>query len=109
MAMNQVLPEGTDGVPVTKNLKPEIVVNTLVVNLNRLELHDQKDQLIAYQAVPAENNIHILTPETDLEPGRYCWFIPSIPIRVRISIGACWWKKSNSHILNIFSGASHRT
>jgi len=72
MAMNQVLPEGTDGVPVTKSLKPEIVVNTLVVNLNRLELHDQKGQLIAYQAVPAENNIHILTPETDLEPGRYC-------------------------------------
>ncbi len=72
MAMNQVLPEGTDGVPVTKNLKPEIVINTLVVNMNRLELRDQNDQLVAYQAVPAENNMYVLTPETELTAGRYC-------------------------------------
>ncbi len=72
MAMNQVLPDGSEGIPVTKSLKPEIVINTLVVNMNRLELHDQNDQLVAYQAVPAGNNIHVLTPETELTPGRYC-------------------------------------
>lgn len=72
MAMNQVLPEGTEGVPVTKSLKPEIVINTLVVNMNRLELHDQNDQLVAYQAVPTGNNIHVVTPESELSPGRYC-------------------------------------
>ena len=72
MAMKQVLPDGTDGIPVTKNLKPEIVINTLVVNMNRLELHDQNDQLVAYQATKAENNIHVLTPEADLTAGRYC-------------------------------------
>jgi hypothetical protein len=72
MVMNQVLPEGTDGVPVTKSLKPEIVINTLVVSMNRLEFHDQNDQPVAYNAVPAENNMHVLTPETELTSGRYC-------------------------------------
>jgi len=72
MVMNQVLPEGTDGVPVTKSLKPEIVINTLVVSMNRLEFHDQNDLPVAYQVVPAENNIQVLTPESDLTPGRYC-------------------------------------
>ena len=35
MAMNQVLPDGSEGIPVTKSLKPEIVINTLVVNMDR--------------------------------------------------------------------------
>jgi len=72
MAMNQVLPENPDGIPVTKSTKPDIVINTLVVNMNRLELRDQNDQPVAYNAVPAENNMHVLTPETELTSGRYC-------------------------------------
>jgi len=70
--MNQVVPESLDGIPVTKNVKPEIVINTLVVTMNRLEFRDQNDQPVAFQVVPAENNILVLTPEAELAPGRYC-------------------------------------
>lgn len=72
MAMNQVVPKSPEGVPVTKNLKPEIIINTLVVTMNRLDLRDQNDQPVAFQVVPAENNILVLTPEAELAPGRYC-------------------------------------
>ena len=72
MAMNQVLPEGSEGVPVTNNVMPEIVLNTMIVTMNRLELRDSLNQPVAYKAVPAENNMYLLTPEYDLTPGRYC-------------------------------------
>jgi hypothetical protein len=72
MAMKQKLPEDLEGVPTTNSLKPEIVINTLVVNMNRLELLDENEQTIAYQAISAENNMQLLTPETELTPGRYC-------------------------------------
>lgn len=72
MAMNQAVPEGTEGVPVSKNPKPEIVLNTMIVTMNRLELRNSNDEPVAYKAIPAENNLYVLTPEGDLTPGRYC-------------------------------------
>ncbi|NLE84649.1 MAG: hypothetical protein GX603_09080 [Chloroflexi bacterium] len=73
MAMNQLLPENLEGVPITSSTQPEIVINTLVVNLDeRLQLRNAADQEIAYTTIAAENNMHVLTPESELTPGQYC-------------------------------------
>ncbi|MFZ3069827.1 MAG: hypothetical protein WA110_01720 [Anaerolineaceae bacterium] len=65
-------PADESGIPATNQVKPSIVINTLMINLERVQLFDQDQASVAYQIVPAENSINILTPEADLVPGRYC-------------------------------------
>ncbi|MCK9246510.1 MAG: hypothetical protein M0P11_06100 [Anaerolineaceae bacterium] len=73
MPMNQTLPADAKSLPETASKKPEIVINTLVINLDeRLELLDQDDQSVPFEAIAAENNTRVLTPVSELTPGRYC-------------------------------------
>ena len=71
--MNQIMPTDQQGMPVTTSKKPEIVINTLVINLDeRLEFLDQNDKSVSFETVAAENNARVLTPVNELTPGRYC-------------------------------------
>lgn len=81
MTINQVLPDNLDDIPVTQSLKPEIVINTSVINMNQLEMRDQNDQSVAYHAIAAEYDMHLVTPEIDLTPGRYCLVYPLNPTK----------------------------
>lgn len=73
MTMNQILPADQQGVPVTTSRKPEIVINTLVINLDeRLEFLNQDDKSVPFETFAAENNARVLTPVNELTPGRYC-------------------------------------
>ncbi|MFZ3151644.1 MAG: hypothetical protein WA116_08180 [Anaerolineaceae bacterium] len=65
-------PADESGIPATNQVKPSIVINTLMINLERVQLFDQDQTAVPYQTEPAENSINILTPEADLVPGRYC-------------------------------------
>lgn len=65
-------PSDETGIPVTNQVNPSIVINTLMINMERVQLLNQDQTAVPFQTEAAENSINILTPEADLTPGRYC-------------------------------------
>lgn len=72
MKLNLNKPESNDGVPLISQKKPQIVINTQVINLQRLQFVDQDGNSIAFTTIPAEANTQIITPQEDLQSGQYC-------------------------------------
>lgn len=66
------LPETEEGIPQLSNKKPSVVINTLFITIDKLQLVDERGDSVAYTATPAENNIQIVEPTEELVPGRYC-------------------------------------
>lgn len=74
LEMEQSQPENLENLPISKSKQPEIVMNFPLVTVDeRLELRAIDGQSIAYNAIPAENNTHLLIPDTELAPGSYCY------------------------------------
>lgn len=74
LRMEQSQPENLDGLPISKNKQAEIVMNFPLVTVDeRLKLRNLDGQSIAYNAIPAENNMQLLIPDTELSPGSYCY------------------------------------
>lgn len=74
LRMEQSQPEDLEGLPISKNKQAEIVMNFPLVTVDeRLELRNLDGQSIAYNAIPAENNMHLLIPDTELSAGSYCY------------------------------------
>ena len=73
MIMNQAVPEDMAGIPLTANKAPSIVVYSPLVNINKLSLHNEKDENVPYTSTPAEKDSYLITFSTNLTPGRYCF------------------------------------
>ncbi|HQM66103.1 MAG TPA: hypothetical protein PLN28_05225, partial [Anaerolineaceae bacterium] len=61
-----------DGIPLTTQTQPQVVINNQVIRLERLQFVDEEGNPVAFTTVPAENGTAILSPQEALEPGRYC-------------------------------------
>ena len=72
MALNLNVPQGESGIPLTKQTMPELVVNNQVISLERLQLLDEGGLPVPFTTRPVKDNIHLLTPQKALAPGRYC-------------------------------------
>ena len=66
------LPETEEGIPQLTSRQPSVVINDLMVSLDRLQLIDENGESISYSATPAENNMQVLEPTQELTPGQYC-------------------------------------
>jgi len=66
------LPETEEGIPLLKNNKPSVVINDLMITLDRLQFVNESGEPVPYSATAAENNIQVLEPTEELLPGRYC-------------------------------------
>lgn len=74
LEMEQSQPENLENLPISKSKQPEIVMNLPLVTVGeRLELRTVDGQAIPYNAIPAENNTHLLIPDVELDPGSYCY------------------------------------
>ncbi len=76
MVMNQALPEDLAGMPLTANKTPSVVVYSPLINIDKLRLVDENDQEIAFASKAAENSSYLLTPTSELVPGRHCLVFP---------------------------------
>lgn len=65
-------PESDEGIPVIQDVHPTIVVNTGVIKVDQAQLLDEQNNPLAMVITSAENNVQLIVPEDDLEPGRYC-------------------------------------
>ena len=72
MALSLNAPQTEEGIPVTSQTQPQVVINNQVIKLERLQLVDEQGNPLAFTTVPAENNMAILAPQQALAPGRYC-------------------------------------
>ena len=72
MKLNLKKPESEEGVPQITDKQPSVVINTLVITLDRLQLLDPNGEAVAYTTTAAENNIQLLQPDQALAPGEYC-------------------------------------
>ena len=72
MALNLNVPKDETGIPVTRQALPELVVNNQVISLERVQLLDEAGLPVAFTTRPVKDNIHLLTPQEALAPGRYC-------------------------------------
>ena len=66
------IPETEEGIPQLKNNKPSVVINDLMVTLDRLQFVNESGEPVLYTATAAENNMQVLEPTEELVPGRYC-------------------------------------
>ena len=66
------LPETEEGIPLLKNNKPSVVINDLMITLDRLQFVNESGEPVPYSATAAEDNIQVLEPTEELLPGRYC-------------------------------------
>ena len=66
------LPETEEGIPQLGNTQPSVVINDLIITLDRLQLVNENGDPVAYTTTPAENNIQVLVPSEPLAAGRYC-------------------------------------
>lgn len=65
-------PDTQEGIPQLKDKQPSIVINTLVVTLDRLQFLNSESEELLYSITAAENNTQILKPTQELTPGQYC-------------------------------------
>lgn len=65
-------PKTEEGIPQLTNRHPSIVINTLVITLDRLQLLNANGEGINFTTAPAENNTKVLEPNQELAPGEYC-------------------------------------
>ena len=72
MKLNLDVPKEETGIPITTQKLPELVVNNQVISLERVQLLNEGSQPVAFTTRPVKDNIHLLTPQEELLPGRYC-------------------------------------
>jgi len=72
MDLFYAIPETEDGIPQLTNRKPTVVINELMVTLDKLQLINEAGESIPYSASPVENNMQVLEPAQEVLPGRYC-------------------------------------
>ena len=72
MKLSLNAPQTDDGIPLTTQTQPQVVINNQVIRLERLQFVDEEGNPVAFTTVPAENGTAILSPQEALEPGRYC-------------------------------------
>lgn len=72
MKLNLDVPKDETGVPVTAQKLPELVVNNQVISLERVQLLNDGGLPVPFTTRPVKDNIHLLTPQEALTPGRYC-------------------------------------
>ncbi len=65
-------PEDLTGAPITTQKIPAIVINTLMIKMERVQLMDENWEAVPFQTLAAEQSMHILTPQIELTTGRYC-------------------------------------
>lgn len=73
------LPETEGGVPQLKDKQPSIVINNLMVTLDKLQFVNESGEPVSYTSTAAENNIQVLEPSQELIPGRYCMILKFNP------------------------------
>lgn len=76
MIMNQAIPEDMAGIPLTSNTAPSILVYSPIINIEKLQLVDENEQAVVYHSKAAENNSFVITPDSELTPGRHCLVFP---------------------------------
>ena len=72
MKLHLNVPTDSEGIPQITQKRPEVVINTQLITSERLRFLDEAGNDIAFLLKPAESNINILTPQSELTPGRYC-------------------------------------
>jgi tetratricopeptide (TPR) repeat protein len=72
MKLSLNAPQTEDGIPLTSQTQPQVVINNQVIKLERLQFVDEEGKPVAFTTVPAENGTAILSPQEALDPGRYC-------------------------------------
>ena len=72
MKLSLNAPQTDDGIPLTTQTQPQVVINNQVIKLERLQFVDEEGKPVAFTTVPAENGTAILSPQEALDPGRYC-------------------------------------
>ena len=72
MKLSLNAPQTDDGIPLTTQTQPQVVINNQVIKLERLQFVDEEGNPVAFTTVPAENGTAILSPQEALDPGRYC-------------------------------------
>jgi len=60
------------GIPVSSQTRPTLVIYSALIKVDTLTLKFENGQAIAFQSVPLEDVLHILQPESALQPGLYC-------------------------------------
>ncbi len=73
------LPETEEGIPQLSNKQPSLVVNNMIITLDKLQLINETNEPVAYTTTPAENNMQVLQPDQALVPGRYCLVLQFSP------------------------------
>ncbi len=79
MGLFYKVPETEDGIPQLKNNKPSLVINDLMITLDRLQFVNESGEAVPYTATAAENNMQVLEPTEELVPGRYCLILKFNP------------------------------
>lgn len=72
MKLNLNDPTSLEGIPTADSVQPEIVVNTLLVTMERLKFMDQDGNPVPFDQSPAQENAILLRPQSELTAGRYC-------------------------------------
>ncbi len=72
MKLSLNAPQTDDGIPLTMQTQPQVVINNQVIKLERLQFVDEEGKPVAFTTVPAENGTAIFSPQEALDPGRYC-------------------------------------
>lgn len=65
-------PSKSEGIPAVQTQKPTVVINTLLITMEKVKFVDEKNAPVTFTTQPAENQITLLTPEQELTKGRYC-------------------------------------
>ena len=65
-------PTTASGIPATDQAKPELVVNTHLVQQDKLVLFDAEEAAVPFTLTPAEGGAALITVNSELDPARYC-------------------------------------
>ena len=100
MIMNQAVPEDLAGIPLTADKAPSIVVYSPLVNINKLSLHNEKDENVPYTSTPAEKDSYLTLFNRSY--ARQILFLYSSIKQEKISIGAWSSMRISKYYKNIY-------
>jgi tetratricopeptide (TPR) repeat protein len=66
------VPDDQSGMPATNDRLASMVIYLPWVNMETLQLLDEENNPVSFNVTPAGDNISVLNPDEELNPGRYC-------------------------------------
>jgi len=72
MVTNLGAPQKSDGIPLTQNKAPTVVINSSLVDINTLNIQNINGSGIEFMVKKAAEGIYMVMPYKSLDPGLYC-------------------------------------